>query len=591
MENTNKNSSLKRILSKYKQITDSSKYFTSIVTMILTLAISISIVIGVKGVMPKEEKITISANPAEEAFFNGNYNLAIEEYSKLQSENPWPEYTMEIAKIYSIKGDYVKSNELINKVYEIRNKTKDSYNKEELKEKDENITNEIVITSFLNGENKKAMEYGELFLKDNSDYKELKKTMFTVYISNNEKEKAKLILESYDNSDSEKDLLTVSRMNIILGNWDNGLKLLKNAYEKNEDPLLIFDTIKQLVFYDKNSMTKEVSKLQEKYKNENTYNIWLAEIYSLEKKTVQKGLDIINKIKNQNLNDTEKFNVNFIEYTAYKNNEDGKNSINVLKELSEKDDESYINSYILSLYDYESGRYNEAFENAKKSILLNKDYGKIYGELIPNILLKESKKSEEKGKFENITPYFRRALEKDIFNPEVLVNIAKYYQDNVKDSNKALEYYKISSNINSKNADIYYNSALIKINNQREDEGISLLNKCINLDSSSSKYYRALGSIYLNKGKNEKAINAIRSAHAIDENDVINLNNAGYYYICVEGDKDRALANFKGAYNALNELTDSKVKEIITDNYNRIKAYKSDSKSGLTVSQFKLIEN
>ncbi|NFG63286.1 hypothetical protein [Clostridium sp. CMCC3677] len=588
MENTNKNSFLQKIFCTYKKISESNKYFTSIITMILTLVTAFSIVVAVKSLMPSEEKVSIATNPAEEAFFNGNYNLAIEEYSKLQADMPWPEYNMKIAEIYSIKGDYVKSNELISKVYESRNKTIDTNNREELKEKDKKITNEIVLTSFMNGENKKALEYGELFLKDNPTYKELANTMFTVYISNNNTEKAKGILQNYDNSDSVKDLIVTSRMNVLIGNWENGLKLLKDACDKNEDALTIFNGIKQLSLYDKGKLISEVSKLQSKYKNDNIYKIWLAEIYSLDMNTASKSIDIINKIKNEKLSETEMFNINFIEYTAYKNMDDSKMAVNCLKEMTNGNEESYIDWYILSLYNYEAGRYTEAFENAKKSILLNRDYPNIYGVLIPNIIVKEYK--VEDGKFESIMSYFRTALEIDLFNPEVLINTAKYYQDIVKDSNKALEYYEIASKIDPKNAEIYYNSALIKISNQREDEGIKLLNKSIELDTSNAKYYRTLGSVYLNKGKNEKAINAIRSAYAIDENDIINLNNAGYYYICIEGDIDRALVNFKAAYNEINENTDGKIKEIITENYNRVKTYKKDNSSGLTISQFKLIE-
>ncbi|AOR24089.1 tetratricopeptide repeat protein [Clostridium taeniosporum] len=590
MENTNKSSFLKGIICTYKKIAKSNKYFTSIITMILTLVTALGIVIVVKNLMPGEETITIGTNPAEEAFFNGNYNLAIEEYTKLQGKNLWPEYDMKIAEIYSIKGDYVESNELISKVYEARNKSIDSNNREELKEQDEKITNEVVLTSFINGESKKAIDYGELFLKNNPTYKTLKNTMFTIYISNNEKEKAKEILKSYDNSNSEEDLITISKMNILLGNWENGLTLLKDACDKNEDPLITLDAVKQLSLCDKDRIVKEILKLQDKYNDEKIYRIWLAQIYSLDKKNVSKSIDIINKLKNENLNETEKFSLDFIEYTAYKNINDNKTAINCLKEIIDRDDESYINWYMLSLYDYECRRYKDAFENAKKSILLNKDYPNVYGELIPNILLKESKKAEE-GKIDNTISYFRTALEKELFNPEILINTAKYYQDIVKDSNKALEYYELASKIDSKNPDIYYSSALIKINNQREDEGIELLNKSIELDSSNAKYYRMLGSVYLNKGKNEKAINAIRSAYAIDENDIINLNNAGYYYICVEGDADRALVNFKAAYKDIKEDTDSKVKEMITDNYNRIKTYKKDKSSVLTISQFKLIEN
>jgi len=47
------------------------------------------------------------------------------------------------------------------------------------------------------GEYKKALEYGETFLQYYPNDKSLLKTMFTVYIVNGNKDKAKEIVDSY----------------------------------------------------------------------------------------------------------------------------------------------------------------------------------------------------------------------------------------------------------------------------------------------------------------------------------------------------------------------------------------------------------
>ncbi|MBW6411221.1 tetratricopeptide repeat protein [Clostridium weizhouense] len=586
MEKINKTSFLQKISKFYKRLCKKYNYFSSIITIILTMALTMGIVITTKNIMTTDEVVSIAINSAEEAFYNKKYDVAIEEYQKLQEKSQWPLQNLKIAEIYSIKCDYVKSNELLSKVYEARNKAITNIDKKELQEcSDDELTNELVVTYFMNGESKKALEYGEVFLKENSNNKELLNTIFNIYIMNNQPDKAKEIVNNYPNEDLTVDELTIlARMNMLTGNWENGLKLLEDAWNKDNSEIMILDVIEQVYSYDKDEFVKKLSELEKKNSDKEFFKVCLAKVYSMSKESAQKSIEMIKKISDKI---EDKRMIKLIEYKAYKNigQEEPQK---VLQEILNDNSESFIDLYIASLYSYENGDCKAALNYANKSILVNKNYSNVYGILIPDIMIKEAK--GEELKLEVIEPFFRISLNKELFNPSVVLNIAQYYSDVIKDSNKALQYYDIAAKMNPKNAEIYYNSALIKINNQRENEAIELLNKSIKLDDKTSKYYRTLGTLYLNKGKNEEAIKAIRKSYDIDKNDILTLNNAGYYYITVEKDADRALANFKGAYEGINEKIDNKTKEIITDNYNRIKNYKKGDKNGSIISQFKLVQ-
>lgn len=53
-----------------------------------------------------------------------------------------------------------------------------------VEDKDKELINDIVFIYFMNGENKKFIEYGDMFLKDYFNDKNLLKIMFIVYIIN-----------------------------------------------------------------------------------------------------------------------------------------------------------------------------------------------------------------------------------------------------------------------------------------------------------------------------------------------------------------------------------------------------------------------
>ena len=105
-----------------------NKYFMPAISMILCLSVSVGITATLKSLIKTQVvgETSIAANSAEVAFYNKKYDVAIAEYTKMQeNEKDWPIWNMKIAEIYSVKGELVKSNELIQKVYETRNKLVD----------------------------------------------------------------------------------------------------------------------------------------------------------------------------------------------------------------------------------------------------------------------------------------------------------------------------------------------------------------------------------------------------------------------------------------------------------------------------------
>ena len=188
-----KNNERKTNISKFE-------YFLPTILMIIYILVAMIIVVVVKFSMSGEDvAVSISRNSGEEAFFNGKYDMAVSEYNLLQETEEWPIWNLKISEIYSVKGDYKKSNELIQKVYEARNRIIDTknVNLEEFEEKDRELANGIVFNSFMNGEHKKALEYGEFFLKSYPDDIKLLKTMFSVYIANKDMDKAENIIDIF----------------------------------------------------------------------------------------------------------------------------------------------------------------------------------------------------------------------------------------------------------------------------------------------------------------------------------------------------------------------------------------------------------
>lgn len=568
----------------YKTFLKKNKYTIPAISIICYLIIAVGIAIITKNIMSEEKTVSIATNAAEEAFYNRNYDAAIEEYRKLQEKDEWPIWSVKIAEIYSVKGEFVKSNEILAKAYEARNKVVDSEkDKEKIEAKDRELTNYIVFTYLMNGENKKALEYGELFLSNYPTDKNLLRTMFTVYMVNNEKDKASELVENYPREDeTSSDLASLARMNMLVDNWEDGFNLLKDAWYKDKNEVKVFDVIAQITAYDKDRVLSKISKLIKNNPDEVVYKLWMAKIYSMSEESVDQANEIIDSLKDENI---DSVNLVLIKSNIYQNSGKITEAEDLLMQIINSQSDSFIGYHTAAWQAYNDGKYNEALNYCKESILKNKDYPDNYGFLIPEIMSKQ-------GKTEEAEPYFRTALYKEPFNYNIIIKIAEYYWNTVQDTNKALYYYDLASKIKPNDAEIYYNMALINVNNQRQDEAIELINKSIKLDGESSKYYRTLGTIYLNQEKNDDAIKAIRNSYSINKNDILTLNNAGCYYISIEGNVERAMTNLKAAYDGINEKTDIKDKEIITDNYNKVKelydAYNKNDGATLQVPDLKL---
>ncbi|MGN0145058.1 MAG: tetratricopeptide repeat protein [Clostridium sp.] len=563
-----------------------NKYFIPVISIAIYIFIAVIISVAVKfATVTEDTNVSIAANSGEEAFFNGKYDSAVSEYTSLQEKSDWPLWNMKISEIYSIQGSYKKSNELIQKVYDSRNKIIDTENtkSEELLEKDMELANSIVFNLFVNGEYEKSLEYGELFLQHYPENENLLKTMFPVYIANTHNDKAQSIIDIFTEKEDINALITAAKMNMLTEKYEKGLKLLKKAYDLDPDNIEIFDSIEYAARYNKNNILNSLRKLMNN--DDVVYKLFLAKVYSMDVSDTEKCEKIIGE-----LDDDFSGNINylFIKMKMYINKDEKKEADNVLDKIIESNENTFIGEYAESLKLYYEKKYDESLKHAKKSVLLNRDYVKTYSTLIPSILLEQKKTTEEE-------PYLRTALVKEPFNFDILVTTAEYYKDIIKDSSKALHYYTLASKVNPSNAEVLYKMALIQHNNQRDDEAIDLLKKSIKVNNNEAKYHRALGAIYLEKEKNEEGIAQIRKAYSIDENDIGTLNNAAYYYIYVEHDINRAMSNIKAAYEGVKGTTPDSEKEIITDNYNRIKVIYDSSKSNSSsknhgvVSELKLI--
>ncbi|MGL5354005.1 MAG: tetratricopeptide repeat protein, partial [Clostridium sp.] len=220
------NKMFKKVTQGYSNINKKSPYIEPFVVISASLLVSIIVIISVTSVL-KEDKVIIESNKAEVAFYNGNYDVAIAEYEKLQENETWPFWQVKIAEIYSIKGNIDKSNELLVDAVNKRNKI--IYNKdgEKYADKDKDFMNYVIFTYFMNEEYEEALSLGELFIKENGADKVLKRTMYTVYMANGQNDKASEIIDTYEvDEDSSYDIALLAKMNMLNNNWDNGFKLL-----------------------------------------------------------------------------------------------------------------------------------------------------------------------------------------------------------------------------------------------------------------------------------------------------------------------------------------------------------------------------
>jgi tetratricopeptide (TPR) repeat protein len=533
----------------------------------------------------QDQTVKIATNKAEQYFYKNEYDKALEEYTKLNEKETWPLWDVKIAEIYSVEGKLDKSREILKKALDKRNSyiEKNGEKKKDFKEKDEYLLNYIVFTNYMNKDFDEALKQGDIALSKYKDYKPLIKTMFSTYMSNNKVDKAKTLIDTYPvNTKSAYDMADYSRMKMLVDNWDDGFKYLEKAWNLDKDEYKVYDVLSQIASYNRDMLLEKLIALKEKNKDSVAYAMWLAKVYSMTSETSDDALKNLDALKDK---DTGKIEVNLIKAAALQNTKNTKEADQLLDKVIESNKEDYRVYHTAAWYYLEKGDYKKALEYCNDSILKNKDYPDNYGFLMPEILKKMNKNEEAE-------PFFRTALLKEPYNYNILLNIANYYWYTTQDLNKAYEFFYKASLIKPNDSEIVYNMAIIKLKGDKKDECVELLKKAVSLNESEPKYHRTLGTIYLGQNKNADAIKEIRYAYAADKNDILTLNNAGCFYISINGDLERGMVNLKAAYTGILESTDEYTKKTITDNYEKAKKiyddYNKENGDTLKVPDFTL---
>lgn len=577
-----------RVKRCYEAANKKSPYMEPAIIISGSLLVVLIVIMSVLAVT-KQEIIAIETNKAEVEFYNSNYDQAIVEYEKLKEGEEWPFYQVKIAEIYSIKGELNRSNEILKEAVLKRDTLLLSQNGEKYKEQDKEFINYVVFTYFMNGEYEEAISLGEEYIKMSGEDKALMRTMYTVYMVSGQKDKAIEIINTYDAYlESAYDLAVLAEMNILTENFDSALNLLNEAFNKDENEIKSFDVIEEAATYDREVLISKLTELVESKPKEISYKMWLAKIYSMSLETTELANEIIKEIEIENSEIINNLQFKVIKSSIYKNMGNKSKADDVLADIINEEENSFDKYYVEARKRFEGGDYNNAFEFCKKSILANRNYPNNYGILIPEIMM-----ATDKG--QTSEAYFRTALQKEPFNYNIIVKAAEYYTDRTIGNEKATEYYKLALSLKPNDAEMYYNLAnldLLGLLDENIDSAIENLNKAIELDGNVSKYHRALGVIYLNKGEDEKAIESIRNAYSINKDDLLVLNNAGCYYITVEGDIERGMENIKAAYDGITNSMDEETKNLIIENYDKVKKvydeYILGNRSELEITDFKL---
>jgi tetratricopeptide (TPR) repeat protein len=542
------NNNIKKIFSNYK--------IYSIIGIFLAALIALN-VINYK----ENKKSNLSTLAAEDYFLSGNKDKAIEEYTKLSvTDKMSPEWDLKIAEVYSVEGEYPNSNKYLDLAKELQNLSADDYNS-------------IVFTELMNKDYKKAKEDGEKALSLFSGSNNLIKTMFTVYMANNEPVKAKNILTKYNVSkDSAYDFAEIARLQLIVGDKTNGYANLKKAWYADKDEFKVFDVISQIALYNSNDLLEDISGLIEKDKDELAYKMWMAKIYSSNADTVDQATEVLNELKGK---DVGKIEIKLIEAYNLQNQGKTADGDKLINQVIKDNPDDYRAYHTASWYYLKKKDYSRALTDCIKSINLNRKYPDNYAFLMPEILLAQGKDKEAE-------PYFRRALYLEPYNYNIMINTANYYWYTEKNVNKAYEYFNLAEIVKPTDPEIKYSKALIHIINYENSkdktvkaaeskDAIILLNQCIKLNQEEPRYHRTLGTLYMKMGNVAAGIKEIRYAYEADESDLLNLNNAGVYYITVETNLEKGLYNIQSAFNRINDQTDDYTKKTVTENLKKAK--------------------
>lgn len=565
----------------YKKANKKMPYTEPIVVISTSLLIVLGLILTVRSVT-QQQAITIAENAAEEYYYNNDFEGAINEFATLQETEEWPIYKVKTAEIYSIKGDFDKSNQLLAEAVSDRDKIIKANGRDKYIQQDVEFMNYVIFTYFMNNENEQALTLGEDYLKEFDTSKSVMRTMMTIYMVNGKSDKAIELVNKYPvNNTSSYDIALYAKMNMLLGNWDKGFEELKKSWDLNKDEIKIFDIITQFASNDSKFIEDKLIKMSNENPDEVCYKVWLAKVYSMSTETSEKANEIIEEVKNK---DVGKLNFEILKSQVYEDLGRKEESEEIIKKVIANEENRFFGYHIAAWQEFKNKQYNKALEYCKLSILENKDYADNYVFLISDILI-------AKGEVTEADSYLRTGLRLEPFNYNIIFKTGDYYA-NTANYKKAQSYYEIGLKIKNDDAKLHYNLAHYYRSDNNLENAIKELNKCVELDKNNISYLRTLGAMNLEAGNEEKGIEYTRAAYALDNNDPLTLNNAAVYYMSIEGDVERGMVNMESAYKNLDSVTDLEAQDFIITNYKEAKdlyeKYKSGSGETLTVPEFTL---
>lgn len=559
------NRTSKKINNTYKKMNEKNPYIEPVVMIGIPCLFVLAMILGIKNFTTVEE-INITKNSAEYLYYENKYDESIEEYNKMQKEENWPIWTVKSADIYSIKGDIKKSSSLLKEAIIKRDRIIKEEGFDNYKDKDIELINSMLFTFIMNKEYDEAISLGEQYINEYGRNKEILKTLFAAYISNNHIYKAEMLTEEYPiDEKSAYDVCVLANMNMLINRWDKGLELLKDAWYLDKNELKIYDVIEDMSSFNNEKLIESIQAKIENNTNEDAYKMLLAKAYSVSKETANDAEELMKDLDDNNVDGIASDFINYEICKSRNNNSEAEEYLEEAERKAEKEKkDSYVTYYISAVKAFNNEKYEEAFNLAKKSIIANQEYTNNYESLIPDILL-------AKGNIKPTEAYFRTAMKKEPYNYETIIKIANYYSNYESNNEKARNYYELALNIKKDDSELYFKLAKLDIVDEKWEDASNNLKEAIKIEEDNPEYYRTLGAVYLKSSKNEEGIELTRKAYSMNEKDILALNNAGWYYLMVENDIARGYENIKAAYEEIPASMDESTKNSLIENYNKSK--------------------
>ncbi|WP_461614859.1 tetratricopeptide repeat protein [Clostridium sp. Marseille-QA1073] len=540
----------------------------NIIILVIGVVLAIIAIIAFNNINNlKEDKIE-----ANNYFYTSKYDEAIDKYKSIgKRENQSLLWDAKISEVYLLKKDIENANKYMEEAIKKEDKTGDAQSI--ILNNKFNIIKDKLAEEKIEKKDFEIIEkYGEELLKKYSSNKQINKTMFLIYMSNNNYDKAKSIVDNYPVSEgSAYDLAEKSRMYMILNKTEEGLSTLKAAYDLDKNEIKIYDVIYES--YEENkTLLNNIIKLSEKNKEDLCYKLWLAKIYSIEE-SKNKGKEIINDIINEVKDSKDFLIVRLLEISILDNNKEydkAEEKLNILLTDYPKD---YRVNNIAAWHYFNKKNFDMALKYGEKSLKADPSYIDNYVSLMPNIL-------KAIGEPDSSEPYFHYAAYKEPYNSSIYISKATYDWYSNNDSISAVKNFKVAQILKPNITDFKYQTALIYLSNHNYNEAINILKTCVEEDDKSIKYHRTLGTAYLISKNTKEALNEIKISYSLDQKDILTLNNAGCYYITVDGDLERAFENLDAAYKGLKDSDDDYTRTTIKENYNKIVDLKNKYANG-----------